>query len=321
VVHPGDHISYNGSHRDTGMACAYIPPLMAADDGPAAPAHAPATPPAQVALARPAAQPAIAAQPAQSCTVTTMPGAPTVMSGTVIGVIDHNQSLRTFANTGAANGGAVNPAFLNDERVMVQPDPGTNGGSRNPVVPANMHVAIGDHVTYQTPYRDPASACQFIPSVVTADQGPAARPGNNASALNAYMGVAPLPPPSAPQPGANPAEAAIAPDLPIGTVVVQPGMVSRVNLHSRWIGTTNFPVTITMLTPPAHGTVTTLQATGPQRDSAGVVKIVPVTEVFYQSAPGYSGTDSFTYRRTTQDPTDPGNGREYTVNIDVAASH
>jgi hypothetical protein len=108
----------------------------------------------------------------QACSIL-LPNTPIQMSGTVIGFIPHDQSLRIFSNTERNSGGAVNPAYLNDERVMVQPDPGTNGGSRNPVVPAGLTVAIGDHVTYQTPYRDPGMPCGFFPSQINANQGPA----------------------------------------------------------------------------------------------------------------------------------------------------
>ena len=111
--------------------------------------------------------------PQQACTIQ-MADSPRPMSGTVVGIIPHDQSLQIFRNTGANSGGVVNPAFLNDARVNIRPDPGTNGGSHNPVVPAGITVHVGDHVTYQTPYRDPSMQCGFFPSQVTADQGPAA---------------------------------------------------------------------------------------------------------------------------------------------------
>jgi hypothetical protein len=134
-----------------------------------------ALPPAAAPVAAPLVAPVAApvAQPSQSCSID-MPAAPHPMSGTVVGFIAHDQSLRIFRNTQRFSGGTVNAAYVDEARVMVQPDPGTWGGSHNPVVPPGMTVAIGDHVTYQTPYRDPTQPCGFIPSQVTADQGPSA---------------------------------------------------------------------------------------------------------------------------------------------------
>jgi hypothetical protein len=132
-----------------------------------------ALPPAAAAVAAPISAPATAAQPSQSCSID-MPATPHPMSGTVVGFIDHDQSLRIFRNTQRFSGGTVNAAYVDNARVMVRPDPGTWGGSHNPVLPPGLNVAIGDHVTYQTPYRDASQPCGFIPSQVTADQGPSA---------------------------------------------------------------------------------------------------------------------------------------------------
>jgi multidrug efflux pump subunit AcrA (membrane-fusion protein) len=120
---------------------------------------------------------------------------------------------------------------------------------------------------------------------------------------------------------ANPPEtlAAIAPNLPVGTVIVSPGILSRVNQHNRGSQGQNWPVTITVISPPAHGTVTTREADAPVTNSNGVTRIAPVTQVFYQSAPGFTGMDSFTYQRTSGDPTDPINGKVFTINIDAVA--
>jgi plastocyanin len=135
-----------------------------------------------------------------------MADSPTPMSGTVIGFIPHQQSVAIFLNTGLSSGGVVNPSFMDDVRVMVRPDPGTNGGSHNPVVPAGMTVHVGDHVTYQTPYRDPSMQCGFFPSQVTADQGPMAAPASPMPAAPPVQ-TASLPPATA-APITSPAPAA-----------------------------------------------------------------------------------------------------------------
>lgn len=168
---------------------------------PVAPAHIASIAPAAALPANPAANPTVES-PQQACTIQ-IADSPRPMSGTVIGVIPHDQSVNIFRNTGLSSGGAVNPSFLNDTRVMVRPDPGTNGGSHNPVVPAGITVHVGDHVTYQSPYRDPSMRCGFFPSQVTADQGPAAAPAPQVP-LSPPVQTASLPP-AAPSAFAAPA--------------------------------------------------------------------------------------------------------------------
>lgn len=176
------------------------PAASVATPASAAPTHTASIPPAAALPVNPAANPAVES-PQQACTIQ-MANSPAPMSGTVIGFIPHDQSVNIFRNTGLNSGGVVNPSFLDDMRVMVRPDPGTNGGSHNPVVPAGITVHVGDHVTYQTPYRDPSMRCGFFPSQVTADQGPAAAPApqgqNPAGAQLASL------PPAAPVTAPNP---------------------------------------------------------------------------------------------------------------------
>jgi hypothetical protein len=187
------------------QASAPTPAAPAASSAHAAPTHTASIPPAAALPANPVANPALES-PQQACTIQ-MANSPTPMSGTVIGFIPHDQSVNIFRNTGLNSGGVVNPSFLDDMRVMVRPDPGTNGGSHNPVVPAGITVHVGDHVTYQTPYRDPSMRCGFFPSQVTADQGPAAAPapqGQNPTGAQ-LVSLPPAAPVTAPNPIPAPA--------------------------------------------------------------------------------------------------------------------
>jgi hypothetical protein len=177
--------------------------------GPAllAPAHSASITPAAALPANPAANPAVESS-RQACTIQ-MADSPRPMSGTVISFIPHDQSLNIFRSTGLHSGGVVNPAFLDDARVMVRPDPGTNGGEHNPVVTAGLAVHVGDHVTYQSPYRDPSMRCGFFPSQVTADQGPAPTPapqGQNPAGAQ-LASLPPAAPVTAPAPSPIPAPA------------------------------------------------------------------------------------------------------------------
>jgi hypothetical protein len=87
------------------------------------------------------------------------------------------------------------------------------------------------------------------------------------------------------------------------------------------------PVEISVLTPPAHGTVLAepkdvvirpVTPRGGQQPSPCVGKTVAGVAVFYQSTPGFVGTDSFRYRRTSAG-NDRSNGEiSYTITV-VAA--
>lgn len=77
-----------------------------------------------------------------------------------------------------------------------------------------------------------------------------------------------------------------------------------------------WPVTIQYTTPPKNGTATTRVSSGIV-SVHGQVKTVRLARVIYQSRAGFSGYDSFTYRRVTADPTDPDNGKEYAVAVTV----
>ena len=107
--------------------------------------------------------------------------------------------------------------------------------------------------------------------------------------------------------------------LPVGGLQVPSGFAVRVNRHNRHgpAGQADYPVTITLVTPPAHGTVTTADATAMLPTQRGVMRNSQVKEIYYQSVPGFTGRDSFTYTRTSADPNDPLNGSSYTMVLDV----
>jgi hypothetical protein len=78
-----------------------------------------------------------------------------------------------------------------------------------------------------------------------------------------------------------------------------------------------WPVAIEYTSRPKNGTVRTHVTTGVRQLRNGQQKSVHLTHVVYQSRKGFVGEDSFSYRRTTADPTDPLNGHEYTVAVTV----
>lgn len=160
--------------------------------------------------------------------------------------------------------------------------------------PTSHPAAPVEHATAPQPSQIASLPAQSVPTTGTANGAPA-------------------------QTGANPSTvpAPAAADLPVGTIIVSPGVLARVNRHNRYGDGHDWPISITIISPPAHGTVTTQDGTAPVTYSNGVTRISSVTQVFYQSAPGYTGMDTFTYKRTSEDPSDPRNANTYTMTIDV----
>ena len=142
---------------------------------------------------------------------------------------------------------------------------------------------------------------------------PAVQPAAPAPAMT--LPAPQIAPETMPQPVA-PAEHEIPANLPVGTIIVPSGVLTRVNRHAREGQGQEWPVTITVVSQPAHGTVTTQFAIGPNRTANGT-RIGNGTVVYYQSNSGYTGMDTFTYRRTSGDPTDPLNNNVYTMTIAV----
>lgn len=141
------------------------------------------------------------------------------------------------------------------------------------------------------------------------------QPANPAPAQTA-LSAPQIVPQALSQPVAPVEQHQIAPNLPVGTIIVPSGVLTKVNRHARGSQGQEWPVTITVISPPAHGKVTTQFAIGPNRTSNGT-RIGNGTVVYYQSAPGYVGMDTFTYKRTSEDATDPLNANTYTMTIDV----
>ncbi len=77
-----------------------------------------------------------------------------------------------------------------------------------------------------------------------------------------------------------------------------------------------WPVTIQFTARPKNGAAMTRVFVRPVSVN-GQMKIVHSVRVFYKSKSGFIGQDSFTYRRITADPSDPDNGKEYTVAVTV----
>jgi hypothetical protein len=78
----------------------------------------------------------------------------------------------------------------------------------------------------------------------------------------------------------------------------------------------DWPVTLRVMKHPTAGTVRTRTFSEMRQTSVGQ-KIVRVTRIYYTARAGYSGSDSFAYRRITADPTDSKSGEEFIVAVTV----
>jgi hypothetical protein len=106
-------------------------------------------------------------------------------------------------------------------------------------------------------------------------------------------------------PAPSGATAATAPQGRSLACTVASGREERCTGHARYDGQRReWPVAIDVTVPPSNGEVSTRIV--PETTKSGLQ--IHATEIDYRSNPGFVGQDSFTYRRHSDDPSDPFNG-------------
>ena len=90
--------------------------------------------------------------------------------GTILGFEDPAASRAGIPGREAQRGGAIDPGYRNDVRVVVRQD---DGFIDKFDVPAGVTVHVGDRVKLQGSYRSTTSACSYIPHLIFPDDGPA----------------------------------------------------------------------------------------------------------------------------------------------------
>ena len=90
--------------------------------------------------------------------------------GTILGFEDPAAARAGIAGREAQRGGAIDPNYLNDVRVVVRQD---DGFIDKFDVPAGVTVHVGDRVRLQGSYRSTASACSYIPHLIFPEDAPA----------------------------------------------------------------------------------------------------------------------------------------------------
>jgi hypothetical protein len=99
-----------------------------------------------------------------------------VGAGKVVGFMSSEQAVDLTHRTEAERQAKLNPAYINNLRVFVQPD----GSSKRSVaiVPETMTVKVGDQVEFAGAYRDASLPCHFMPPLISKVADPAAPAGN-----------------------------------------------------------------------------------------------------------------------------------------------
>ena len=203
-------------------------------------------------------------------------------SGTVTGLQTPERAAADIPRREARLGGVIDPSYLHDGRAVVRLD---GGGVNTFDVLPGMNVRAGDRVALQNSYRSTALPCAYVPILIIGDARPV------------KISTEPV---------------AASADL----LSLPAGIRTMINQHDRHVLGQSLPVNITILTPPAHGTVTTETADVAVPTYTGPVHRM-TTQIFYQSDAGYTGPDGFTYRRTSPDPEDPLNAQTYTASFQV----
>ena len=162
-------------HAAGAAAHAAAPPLPRAPTP--APVQTASLPP--VAAPSPGAQVAPSAAPATQSNVClmVMPTSPNAFgSGVVMSFEDHATSMARIQFTESHSGGKIDPAYVDNQRVLVRMN---NGQNHVFLVPKTLQVQAGDRVVFQGSFRNINLPCNYVPNLITADTGPA--PQNAAS--------------------------------------------------------------------------------------------------------------------------------------------
>ena len=90
--------------------------------------------------------------------------------GIILGFEDPAVSRAGIPGREAQRGGAIDPGYRNDVRVVVRQD---DGFIDKFDVPAGVTIHVGDHVRLQGSYRSAASDCSYVPHLIFPEDAPA----------------------------------------------------------------------------------------------------------------------------------------------------
>ena len=87
------------------------------------------------------------------------------MTGRVVGFLNTEQAQRAIQRTQRNANGLIDPAYVSNIRVLISLD--RKSQIMIVLVPEDMRVNIGDHVTFITGHRNKALPCNYIPNLIT----------------------------------------------------------------------------------------------------------------------------------------------------------
>lgn len=114
---------------------------------------------------------ALAQSETQPACALRQPGSPrTSGHGTILGFQDPADARAGIPAREAQRGGAIDPHYLADLRVLVKQDDGIVDYFD---VPEGVTAHVGDRVRLQGSYRSPTSTCSYIPHLAIPNDAPA----------------------------------------------------------------------------------------------------------------------------------------------------
>jgi hypothetical protein len=110
------------------------------------------------------------AQPAEQACALREPQAPRDQGhGTVVGIENAAGARAEITRREAQRGGAIDPRYLDDLRVIVRQD---NGRMDTFDVPTGTTAHVGGRVRLEGSYRSDAAACAYVPHMAIPDDMP-----------------------------------------------------------------------------------------------------------------------------------------------------
>jgi hypothetical protein len=90
---------------------------------------------------------------------------PPPITAVIVKILPRTVALHLITKNERVSGATIDPAYLNNERVMVRGHYGKQGVV---LVPLGMTVHIGDVVTFVPGHADPNNLCSYIPNLIVA---------------------------------------------------------------------------------------------------------------------------------------------------------
>jgi len=93
--------------------------------------------------------------------------APPAIYAEVMGFVSKPQAQQLMSNKEASTGEVIDPAYTNDQRVVVQWRAASGAYLRSyAIVPIGTTVHVGEEISFVPSHADPDNLCQYIPNLI-----------------------------------------------------------------------------------------------------------------------------------------------------------